>query len=115
MSVETDVAAHRVRLDGHDALHARHAAEFDKVWAQIEASRLAREDTNTQIGALNVTQSAMSEKLNSLDAFIRGDLRTAFIGGVAAIVVLAAVVVLVLTGDVGTVHDAAVNALPGAP
>ena len=114
MSVEVTVAQHSARLDSHSSQHERHDAEFGKIWAQIEAARLAREQTNLQIKELTGNLGALSASLVSLDGFIRGDVRRAFIGGVAAIVVLAVVVVLALTGDVQAIHDAAVGALPGA-
>jgi hypothetical protein len=115
VSVEVTVAQHAARLDSHASQHERHDVEFAKIWTQIEAARLAREQTNLQIEKLNGNVGALSTNFESLDAFIRGDLRRAFIGGVAAIVVLAVVVVLALTGDVQAIHDAAAGALPGGP
>ena len=113
MSVEITVAEHGMRLDSHASQHERHDVEFGKIWTQIEAARLAREQTNLQIKELTGNLGMLSASLASLDGFIRGDVRRAFIGGVAAIVVLAAVVVLALTGDVQSIHDAAAKALPG--
>jgi len=104
-----------MRLDAHSSQHERHDAEFGKIWTQIEAARLAREQTNLQIKELTGNLGMLSASLASLDGFIRGDVRRAFIGSVAAIVVLAAVVVLALTGDVQSIHDAAAKALLGSP
>jgi len=105
------MAEHAVKIDAHERAHEKHAAEFDKVWTQIEAARRAREETNLQIKELTGNVGALSATLSSLDEFVRGDLRKAFIGGVAAIVVLGALLVLALTGDYGAVHDAAQGAV----
>lgn len=113
MSVEATVAEHGARLEAHEKSHDAHKDEFGKVWAQIEAGRKSREDTNLQIKELTGSVGALSATLTSLDQFVRGDLRKAFIGGVAAIVVLGALLVLALTGDADAVHDAAAGALPG--
>ena len=114
VSVEVVVAEHAVKIEAHERAHEKHAAEFDKVWAQIEAARRAREDTNLQIKELTGNVGALSATLTSLDQFVRGDLRKAFIGGVATIVVLGALLVLALTGDAAAVHDAAASAIPDA-
>lgn len=113
MSVEAAVAEHGARLEAHDKAHDAHKGEFDKVWAQIEKAAVAREQTNLQIKELTGSVGALSATLTGLDQFVRGDLRKAFIGGVAAVVILGALLVLALTGDVGAVHDAAAGALPG--
>lgn len=113
MSVETLVAEHGAKLEAHEKAHDAHKDEFGKVWTQIEAARKAREETNLQIKELTGNVGALSATLTSLDLFVRGDLRKAFIGGVAAIVILGALLVLALTGDVAAVHDAAQGALPG--
>jgi hypothetical protein len=115
VSVEVTVAQHAARLDSHASQHERHDAEFGKVWAQIEAARLAREQTNLQIEKLNGNVGALSTNFESLDAFIRGDVRRSFIGLIVVVGVLAACVVLALTGDIAAIHDAAKAALPGGP
>lgn len=113
MSVETLVAEHGAQLKAHEAQHGEHKAEFDKVWTQIEAARKASEERHVQLKELTVTVGGMAARLAGLDEFIRGDMRKAVIGLVGALVILASLVVLTLTGDVQAVHDVAATALPG--
>ena len=115
MSVESSVAQHSARLDAHEKSHDAHKDEFGKVWVQLEEGRKAREQTNLQIEKLNGNVGTLSTNFESLDAFIRGDVRRAFIGLIVVVGVLAACVVLALTGDIAAIHDAAKAALPGGP
>jgi hypothetical protein len=107
------VAEHGAQLKAHEAQHEKHSAEFDKVWLQIETTRKSSEQRHVEIRELTVTVGGMAVRLAGLDDFIRGDMRKAVIGLVVALVVLAALVVLTLTGDVQSVHDAAQSAIPG--
>lgn len=113
MSVEAAVAEHGARLEAHEKSHDAHRDEFGKVWAQIEKAAAAREATNLELQKLTGTVNGVVTELTSLNAFIRGDARTAAIGMIAAIVVLAALFVLAMTGDINAIHDAAAGALPG--
>lgn len=115
MSVETLVAEHGAQLKAHAGQHGEHKAEFATVWGEIKDLRKAGEERHRQVEKLSVTVDSMADRLAGLDDFIRGDMRKAVIGLVSALVVLAALVVLTLTGDVQSVHDAAASALPGGP
>lgn len=113
VSVEVTVAEHGAKLEAHAAAHEKHDAEFDKVWAQIEQARKASEQRHLEIKELTVTVGGMAARLAGLDEFIRGDMRKAAIGLVGALVIVSALVILTLTGDVQAVHDAASHAVPG--
>jgi len=115
VSVESAVADHGARLEAHEKAHDAHKNEFATVWGEIKDLRKAGEERHRQVEKLSVTVDGMADRLAGLDDFIRGDMRKAVIGLVGALVVLAALVVLTLTGDVQSVHDAAATALPGGP
>jgi len=113
VSVETLVAEHGAQLKAHEAQHGEHKAELDKVWAEITDARKASEQRHLELKELTVTVGGMAARLAGLDEFIRGDMRKAVIGLVGALVIVSALVILTLTGDVQAVHDAASHAVLG--
>jgi hypothetical protein len=117
MTVEVDVAVLAQRVADHHRIHGEAAADRERLWAQIEASRTAREDTNRRLTAVEVGQAALRVEVETMGALIRGDMRRVLAGGAVALAILVGLLIISLTrgpAAVGAVVAPAVgHALPG--
>lgn len=105
MNTEADVAALIARMDASDRRHDEATDDRGRLWAQIDASRTAREATNAQLVTLNGRVGAIEASLGETKDLIRGDIRRVIYGGATALVVVAALLVLALVYGPAAVGD----------